>query len=1304
MRISSKLKAVLFNTLVLVFASLHAIGQSNCNCKPQIDIVFDDCVTRSKPVDIGFYVYDSPLTNHTNDSWVKVYLGTELVMDKEAKFSEKGFFSDAFNVSPSQDTKLTVEFYCEKNKCYTSHTELLKTLPDYSIISKDISCFGSLNGEVQLMPNLDTEMSLVWESGDRKNLVTNMHYGTYNVTIENVNGCKDFKQIILEEPKPIKINPKSITVNDGNSLIHYLQLEVTGGTGNYSYDWDHDGTGDMDDKSSVRYNIDETHSVMVMDQNGCWTQDGISFSIGNVIDFAPKDGKILADEEMGDGTYRFNLLKSLDPEFGDIDGDGLSGSIFDVEFFKNSESINHQYETSENDTISVIINNQGSKKEVSLSLSIFSTTISFGVKSACNYSGPQPLEPSTLDLSVNPPVRVALPENGIWEVYDTKDLNTNIANSLFETINGKLHWKPGFRSTSYNVVYTLDDDEVPPNKVRRTGTLSVQDPNANITTGISQICQNSSLFTLEVTPSPSLQPSPQTTFFYINGEEDHPAVVGLNEATYIINPNLLPIGMSNFKYKVVQMTSDVICYDSFTVEIDVLPFPSVQINQFDAQVCEKEEIRIGSTTSPTTGNVSNVIYQWFFRTNNVSTPIPNSNNSQLIVPDADVTGEYIVRATQSNGCFAQDTGQVQVIDLPKVNSRVLTSANCFGVSSAIVDVTVEGVTEYEGYSFEWVGINTDTIRSGRVQENLPADTFLITVTTPPLNNGGPMCSIVDTVVIQSHPPIGILCNPKDTMIACFGSMNINRTISVSPLAVGPIGYSLNSLSGPFHASNTFTGLGVGNDPAILSRDFKVYVRDGNGCIDSCSFTIIQPQQLTCAIQKTDLTCFQNGSGTATANIVGGTSPYRYAWSNGFTDGPTSNTSSTITGLSAGTYTLTVTDANNCTTTCFITVNQPTAIIPNVNPVSVCLDFDTQVFAAPTGGTGTYNYVWNLIDAGTTMATNTSLLGTTDDAVQDFSSWCLKPGIVTLEVEVRDQNNCLSTATTTVNMHSCFDLAIRKRVALPNKQYYPGDTVTFNIEVFNQGTINATNVRISDILDVNMQYNVSQNTAALTGNDNNWTAGINDSLHTVINRINAGQKVNLKVILSIKSNTESMFMVNSALISSKQSEVPFGASFRTKDNPIDEDEILPPLNNPPAKLPEKDDEICDSMNASFFPNECSLGDDVDDEDSEDFAIVSICQLQGSTVDRDECVSAATRVQGITLNTPENKNQMDPTGNGDGIVNNGDTGNLVTSFHHTYLDAIRDSLPITGKIIFSNGNGGVNSSNGILTPQGDLRVFF
>lgn len=1288
MRISSKLKAVLFNTLVLVFASLHAIGQSNCNCKPQIDIVFDDCVTRSKPVDIGFYVYDSPLTNHTNDSWVKVYLGTELVMDKEAKFSEKGFFSDVFNVAPSQDTKLTVEFYCEKNKCHTSHTELLKTLPDYSIISKDISCFGSLNGEVQLMPNLDTEMSLVWESGDRKNLVTNMHYGTYNVTIENVNGCKDFKQIILEEPKPIEINPKSITVNDGNSLIHYLQLEVTGGTGNYSYDWDHDGTGDMDDKSSVRYNIDETHSVMVMDQNGCWAQQDFSFNEGNIIDFSSKAVTLVADQYVGTNLFKYNLNKSLNPDFGDVDGDGLTGSVYNVAFYKDenmSSKINpadlESFQSKPDEFVFAQMVNDNAINVQAIMLAPDALQYCLQISEACDNDALVELIPVTCAQASIP-----LGTGGTYTAFklDGTPENHRIIgpNNL-----GKYFFDPTAGSGSYVINYLL-------NGVEYEALFDIQAINPQFRPSNLPICGNDASFVLRANPRGGTLSGPGNIISFFD--------VGTNRF-FVIDTIGLDINVPyTFYYNYTQDNqSGLTCSKEAQTTVTILNFPMVSINQFDSQVCEKEEIRLLSTASSTDGN-PNLTYTWSL----IRPGRPDSllgDMSSVIIPEASSSGSYVVEVTQSNGCSNRDTGIIEVISLPKVSSQVLTDANCFGVSSAVVDVSVQGVLDYTGYRFDWLGKATGEIRSGRLQSNLPADTFLIFVTTPPLNNSGLMCSITDTVVIKSHPPIGIVCSPKDTTIACFGSMNINRTISVSPLAVGPFGYSLNSLSGPFHTSNTFTGLGVGNNPAILSRAFSVYVRDGNGCIDSCSFTIMQPQQLTCSIQKTDLTCFQNGSGTATANVLGGTSPYRYAWSNGATNGPTSNTSSTITGLSAGVYSLTVTDANNCITMCSITINQPSAISPNVNPANVCLDFDTQVFAAPTGGTGTFNYNWTLTNAGSTMATNINLIGTTNDAVQDFSTWCLKPGIVTLGVEIRDQNNCLTTAATTIDMKSCFDLAIRKRVALPNKQYYPGDTVTFNIEVFNQGTINATNVRISDILDVNMQYNVSQNTSALTGNDNNWTAGINDSLHTVINRINAGQKVNLKVILSIKPNTESMFMVNTVLISSKQSEVPFGASFRTKDNPIDEDEILPPLNNPPSKLPEKDDEICDSMNASLFPNECSLGDDMDDEDGEDFAVVSICQLNGSSIARSECVPPSMRVQGKQINTPEFKNEMDPTGNGDGIINNGDNGNLVASFHNTYLDAMKGTNPITGKIIFHNGNGAVNSSNGVVTLQGDLNVY-
>ncbi len=71
-----------------------------------------------------------------------------------------------------------------------------------------------------------------------------------------------------------------------------MQLGVTGGTGTYAFDWDHDGMGDMDDKSSATFETNEQHEVMVMDKNGCWIQDKLSAkSYKNVLIFSPAGWK-----------------------------------------------------------------------------------------------------------------------------------------------------------------------------------------------------------------------------------------------------------------------------------------------------------------------------------------------------------------------------------------------------------------------------------------------------------------------------------------------------------------------------------------------------------------------------------------------------------------------------------------------------------------------------------------------------------------------------------------------------------------------------------------------------------------------------------------------------------------------------------------------------------------------------------------------------------------------------------------------------------------------------------------------------
>src|SRR5690606_24530642 len=135
-------------------------------------------------------------------------------------------------------------------------------------------------------------------------------------------------------------------------------------------------------------------------------------------------------------------------------------------------------------------------------------------------------------------------------------------------------------------------------------------------------------------------------------------------------------------------------------------------------------------------------------------------------------------------------------------------------------------------------------------------------------------------------------------------------------------------------------------------------------------------------------------GSATVTVSGGTAPYTYLWND-----TTAQTTATATGLVAGTYQVTVTDANNCTTTTTVTIAEPVlleASIALTNVVNVsCFDGnDGSAMVTVSGGTAPYTYLWN--DANTqTTATATGLAAGT------------------YMVTVTDANNCITTTTVTI---------------------------------------------------------------------------------------------------------------------------------------------------------------------------------------------------------------------------------------------------------------------------------------------------
>ena len=111
---------------------------------------------------------------------------------------------------------------------------------------------------------------------------------------------------------------------------------------------------------------------------------------------------------------------------------------------------------------------------------------------------------------------------------------------------------------------------------------------------------------------------------------------------------------------------------------------------------------------------------------------------------------------------------------------------------------------------------------------------------------------------------------------------------------------------------------------------------GGVCKKIFTLAVTTPSTPSITMTSTDVTVNGGSDGTATATVSGGTSPYTYLWSNG-------GTTSTITGLTPGTYTCYVTDANGCTDEAAVVVSEPQFIFPAVSPLDVCIDLNTDKF-------------------------------------------------------------------------------------------------------------------------------------------------------------------------------------------------------------------------------------------------------------------------------------------------------------------------------------------------------------------------
>ena len=261
-------------------------------------------------------------------------------------------------------------------------------------------------------------------------------------------------------------------------------------------------------------------------------------------------------------------------------------------------------------------------------------------------------------------------------------------------------------------------------------------------------------------------------------------------------------------------------------------------------------------------------------------------------------------------------------------SSALANVSCNGGSNGAVTVTGSGGSA--PYTYAWSNGRTTASNTG-----LAAGTYTVTVTD---NNS---CVTTRSVTI-TQPSALTVTTGATTNVACFGSNNGSTSVNATG---GTSAYSFNWSNGRTTATNT--GLAAGT--------YTVTVTDANACITTRTITITQPSSAltTSAGTTNNVACVGGNNGSATVNASGGTTGYTYLWSNG-------RTTATNTGLAVGAYTVTVSDANGCSTTRSFNISQPATALSSstvsVNNATCSTAGSIDINAA--GGNGAYTYQWS----------------------------------------------------------------------------------------------------------------------------------------------------------------------------------------------------------------------------------------------------------------------------------------------------------------------------------------------------------
>ena len=322
-----------------------------------------------------------------------------------------------------------------------------------------------------------------------------------------------------------------------------------------------------------------------------------------------------------------------------------------------------------------------------------------------------------------------------------------------------------------------------------------------------------------------------------------------------------------------------------------------------------------------TGGTTPYTYLW--NTGQTSSVISNIN-----------TGSFILTVTDANGCISSIVDSVSNTGSPSITLNALDSVSCNGLSDGSIDVSVNGGVA--PYFYQWVGVGQNT----EDLSNISAGGYSLIVTDD-----------VGCTTSQSYT----VYQPLQIQVNLLAVQNASCGINNGSAVVNAVGGDGNFNYYWSNATNNDTLFNAG------AGSYTMVAIDGAGCSSSIIVNISNVNGPSIvAVDSGNVTCPNVNDGFINVTVSGGTLPYLYSWSN------LSDTTASVTNLTGGNYTLTVTDALNCIVVRTFSIVKPLPIsingyIPALNSpynLSCFNSNDGSVVLNVSGGTSPFNYVWS----------------------------------------------------------------------------------------------------------------------------------------------------------------------------------------------------------------------------------------------------------------------------------------------------------------------------------------------------------